>query len=144
VTLTVVYTGVAGTPTLSQWMLLALAAMLPLVAFRAMRRMKLGGPFATITVAISLFCIETLTVNVLVPSAFAVNQTLNLSSPTGGTLSQPIDDAFNYTLSNTTGVTLTITSVTSSGTFQPTATGCRANTPFVLVPSASCNVNFPQ
>ena len=46
-TLTVVYTGVAGTPTLSQWMLLALAGMLPLVAFRAMHLSTIAGKAVT-------------------------------------------------------------------------------------------------
>ena len=100
-TVTIVYTGISATPTLSQTMLIALALLLPVIAFRAVRKTSL--PLMVLAVAAGLTALEVLTGHRFFPSAqAAIPVNIDLSTPTGVTVVQAINFSQFLVVRNTT------------------------------------------
>ena len=150
VNLTVVYSGVASTPTLSQTLLIALALLLPVVAFRALRKVQFGGSFGALALAVGLLTSEMIGYRWL-PALRAGDDlsNFNLTAASGGTLNITNQLVFQgSTLTNTSGATLVLRSLTVQMflspftilSILPGAGRCVVGT--TLAPGASCQLFY--
>lgn len=142
-TATIIYGPVVGTPTLGETMLVALALLLPVVAFRSMRNMKGGRTLASWIVAGGLLGLSAIGGYQLLPSAQAIiGNVLNLSNPAGGTGVIDVNISNPVTVTNTSGGSQRIQSVNFQFFVSAQAlTGngyCAANT--LLANGASCTL----
>ena len=140
-TLTINYSPAVGaTPTLTQSMLIALALLLPVVAFRALRQLRPNSSVTALLLAVGLAVISPLKV------LKAINVNLNLTSASGGTLSQTIPAGTTFTVTNTSGTTLVIRTLTlvipPSTNVTPDVVGGACQVGTTLAPNASCTVRF--
>lgn len=147
-TVTIVYVPVAGTPTLSETALIALALLLPVLAFRSLRSMNGGRGIAALMVAGGLLALEAISGYHMLPTMKAIAPSVSLSNPAGGTVSNVVITSGNpQVATNTSGVRLLVQSVNwtavSSGWQPTTGSGYCANGIF-LNPAAACSlaINF--
>ena len=149
VNLTVVYSGIASTPTLSQTLLLALALLLPVVAFRALRKVQFGGSFGALALAVGLLTSEMIGYRWLPALKASDLSNFNLTAASGGTLNITNQLVFQgSTLTNTSGATLVLRSLTvqlvatpfSIFPILPGAGRCLVGT--TLAPGASCQLFY--
>ena len=149
VNLTVVYSGVASTPTLSQTLLIALALLLPVVAFRALRKVQFGGSFGALALAVGLLTSEMIGYRWLPALKASDLSNFNLTAASGGTLNITNQLVFQgSTLTNTSGATLVLRSLTVQMflspftilSILPGAGRCVVGT--TLAPGASCQLFY--
>ncbi len=142
-TVTIVYSPITGTPTLSETALIALALLLPVLAFRSLRSMHGGRGIAALMVAGGLLALEAVTGYHLLPTVEA-GSGIPLSNPAGGTTSNvTVSVDIPQTVSNTSGVTLLLRSVTWTNLgfgAQPITGSGYCATGQTLANSATCTV----
>ncbi len=143
-TVTLVYVPVAGTPTLGETALIALALLLPVLAFRSLRSMNGGRGMAALLVAGGLLALEAVSGYHMLPTMKALVPSVSLSNPAGGTVSNVvIVSGAPQVATNTSGVRLLLQSVNwtsvSSG-WQPTTGTGYCSTGLFLNPAAACSL----
>lgn len=141
---------ISATPTLSQTMLIALALILPVLAFRTLRNIPSTKPFAAIILAGGLAAVEAVTGYHFFPkaNAQASTTTLNLSLSGGGTATANLL-ASTVTVTNTSGQTQIIRSITMTTSAlgkiaipTPGTGNCVVGTS--LAPNASCLLKYQE
>lgn len=126
----------SSVPTLSEWTLLALAAVMALLSYRHLRARLQGRPLAALFLAAGAGALALAGGHFGQEALATVNTDTSLTQQGGGTVTLTCGNTGNVI--NNTGITVKITSVTGT----PTPTGTCTSLP-TLVPTASCTVtNF--
>lgn len=124
----------ANVPTLSEWTLLALAALMALLSYRHFRARLQGRPLAALFLAAGAGTLALAGGHFGQEALATANTDTSLLQQGGGTVTLNCGNTGNVI--NNTGITVKITSVTGS----PTPTGTCTNLP-TLAPTASCTVS---
>lgn len=122
----------SGIPTLSEWTLLALAALVALISYRHLRQKFNGQPLAALFLTLALGAATLVTGHFGNQALAVVFAPVSLSLPNGGTITF---NCGSSTVTNNTSVTMKIISVTST----PTPTGTCTNLP-TMPPADTCTV----
>lgn len=123
----------ATVPTLSEWTLLALAALMALLCYRHLRPRLQGRPLAALFLAAGAGTLALAGGHFGQEALATVLTDTPLTQQGGGTVT--LNCLNNGNVINNTGITVKITSVTGS----PTPVGTCTSLP-TLVPNASCTV----
>lgn len=132
----------APIPTLSEWMLMSLALLLAVLAWRVLRARTGGRPLASVILCGAL-ALGALSGNDLLRDARAMVATLTFSSPTGGSVTVQMLNT-EYEITNVTTVPQQVVSVTPllGNVAVPTTGSPQCAVGLVVAPTAKCFIRF--
>jgi hypothetical protein len=143
-TVTITYTGLAGTPAPGTLILMALGLLITFIAFRKMSNLSVGRPLAAILLLAGLSLFEAMTGHQLITKASAIAVIPTESITGGGNLMFTLSDGSEAFVQNNTGLPQQITSisVTSPNTFITPGLTPQCQVGTVLAPGAGCYVEI--